>query len=55
MIVYIEVYKIIEEKEYKEKVFKVFRWFLGENIYRKFLYDEKIGGCRDGIEEDGIN
>jgi len=55
VIAYTEAYKITEEKEYKEKALKAFKWFLGENIHKTPLYDEKTGGCRDGIEEDGIN
>ncbi|AZT90535.1 glycosyltransferase [Caldicellulosiruptor changbaiensis] len=55
VLAYTEAYKITEDKEYKEKALKAFRWFLGENVHKQPLYDEKTGGCRDGIEEDGIN
>lgn len=55
VLAYTEAYKITEEKIYKDKALKAFKWFLGENVHKKPLYDEKTGGCRDGIEEDGIN
>jgi len=55
VLAYTTAFKIIGEKEYKEKALKSFGWFLGENIHGKSLYDEKTGGCRDSINEFGVN
>ena len=30
-------------------------WFLGRNDLNLSLYDPKFGGCRDGLNADGVN
>lgn len=32
-----------------------FNWFLGQNDLNIPLYDSETGGCRDGLEADGVN
>jgi hypothetical protein len=51
----LEVYKMTEESQWLEEAHRVFRWFLGRNDLRIPLYDEKTGGCRDGLHPDRIN
>lgn len=55
VIAYSEAYKITEKIKYKEKAIQSFKWFLGENILKKSLYNNISGGCRDGIEKDDLN
>ncbi|MFA6017177.1 MAG: glycosyltransferase [Patescibacteria group bacterium] len=47
--------KITHNEEYKNLAKKCFSWFLGNNSLNKPLYDEKTGGCYDGIRPDRIN
>jgi len=51
----LEVYKITKEDRWLTEAHRVFRWFLGRNDLRLPLYDEKTGGCRDGLHPDRIN
>jgi glycosyltransferase involved in cell wall biosynthesis len=51
----LEVYKMTEESLWLEEAHRVFRWFLGWNDLKAPLYDEKTGGCRDGLHPDRIN
>lgn len=34
---------------------RAFRWFLGQNILGKPLYDKSTGGCHDGLHDDRVN
>ena len=34
---------------------RTFRWFLGENMLQQPLYDERTGGCYDGLHSDRVN
>jgi glycosyltransferase involved in cell wall biosynthesis len=42
-------------EEYKNLAKKCFSWFLGNNSLSKPLYDEKTGGCYDGLHPDRVN
>ena len=50
-----QAYNITGDKTYLTKLFKSFRWFLGENDLRMSLYNHDTRGCCDGIEIYGIN
>src|SRR5690606_25526925 len=38
-----------------EKLMPAFNWFLGHNDLGLPLYDDKTGGCRDGLEATDVN
>jgi hypothetical protein len=38
-----------------EEARRAFRWFLGDNVLGKPLYDKLSGGCHDGLHEDRVN
>lgn len=48
-------YKITKDLEYKNLANKCFSWFLGNNSLNRPLYDEKTGGCYDGLHPDRVN
>ena len=48
-------YKITQNEKYKNLTRKCFSWFLGNNSLNKSLYDEKTGGCYDGLHPDRVN
>ena len=48
-------YKTIHNEEYKNLARKCFSWFLGNNSLNKPLYDEKTGGCCDGLQPNRVN
>ena len=55
VLMFRQAYKLTGEKSYLTKLFKSFRWFLGENDLRMSLYNHDTQGCCDGIESYGIN
>ncbi len=53
---YEKAYLITEnKKDYLNKMFIAFKWFLGENDLRIPLFDYETKGCCDGLEKDGVN
>ena len=50
-----EAYNITGDKSYLTKLFKSFKWFLGDNDLRISLYNHDTQGCCDGIESYGVN
>ncbi len=55
VLMFRQAYKLTGDKSYLTKLFKSFRWFLGENDLRMSLYNHDTQGCCDGIESYGIN
>jgi len=55
ILMYHEAYHLTKEKEYLNKLFTCFMWFLGENDLRMSLYDFETSGCCDGFESYGVN
>ena len=55
VLMFRQAYHITGEKSYLIKLFKSFKWFLGENELRISLYNHDTKGCCDGIERDGVN
>ncbi|MEK6843835.1 MAG: glycosyltransferase [Nanoarchaeota archaeon] len=51
----IEAHKITKNEKYKDYAIKSFEWFLGKNMLRQTIYNEKTGGCHDGLGENAIN
>jgi glycosyltransferase involved in cell wall biosynthesis len=50
-----EAYLSTEEEFFLDKINWAFRWFLGQNVLEKSLYDPKTGGCKDGLLPSGVN
>jgi len=48
-------HKLTGNDDYLEKAFIAFQWFLGRNMLNCKLYDEKTGGCFDGLGKASIN
>ncbi len=48
-------YRYTHNQEYKNLVHKCFSWFLGNNSLNIPLYDEKTGGCYDGLHPSRVN
>lgn len=49
----LEAFKITRYKIYAEKAGDIAKWFFGDNIARKMMYDPQTGICFDGINDDG--
>ena len=49
------LYKLTGDKEYLNKLFKIYLWFLGHNVQHKSLYDPRTGACYDGLTQSGVN
>jgi glycosyltransferase involved in cell wall biosynthesis len=52
---YVCAYRITEKKEYYEKAFLAFSWYLGNNSLNQTIYDEVSGGCYDGLLPRCVN
>ena len=44
-----------QEEDWNACAHKCLHWFLGKNDQHETLYDAKHGGCRDGLEPNGVN
>ena len=55
VLMFRQAYNLTGDKSYLTKLFKSFRWFLGENDLRVSLYNHDTQGCCDGIENYGVN
>jgi glycosyltransferase involved in cell wall biosynthesis len=51
----IEAYECTQEEEWTELASICFDWYLGKNDQQIKLYDHATGGCRDGLQRDGVN
>lgn len=51
----VTAYKITHNDTYRKLVDTCFSWFLGNNSLHIPLYNEKTGGCFDGLRPDGVN
>jgi len=55
VLLYHQAYQVTKKKEYIDKLFSSYLWFLGENSLRLPLYDHETCGCCDGLESTGVN
>ncbi len=55
VLMYHQAFHVTKDKEYLNKLYTSFLWFLGENDLRMSLYDYETNGCCDGFESYGIN
>lgn len=55
VLMFHQAFNLTKDKEYLNKLFTSFMWFLGENDLRMSLFDFETKGCCDGIERDGVN
>jgi glycosyltransferase involved in cell wall biosynthesis len=55
VLMYHQAFQLTRDKEYINKLYSSFLWFLGENDLRISLYDFETNGCCDGFERDGVN
>jgi glycosyltransferase involved in cell wall biosynthesis len=55
VLMYHQAFHITKDKDYLNKLYTSFLWFLGENDLRMSLYDFETQGCCDGFERSGVN
>jgi glycosyltransferase involved in cell wall biosynthesis len=55
VLMFYQAFMVTGDKNYLDKMFTSFMWFLGENDIRMSLYDFETEGCCDGIERYGVN
>jgi hypothetical protein len=55
VLMYHQAFHLTKNKEYLNKLYTSFMWFLGENDLRMSLYDFETKGCCDGFEDYGVN
>lgn len=55
VLMYHQAFHLTKDKEYLNKLFDCFMWFLGENDLRMSLFDFETKGCCDGFESYGVN
>ena len=55
VLMYHQAFHLTKNKEYLNKLYISFMWFLGENDLRMSLYDFETKGCCDGFENYGVN
>ena len=55
VLMYHQAFHVTKDKDYLNKLYTSFLWFLGENDLRMSLYDFETKGCCDGFERYGVN
>ncbi len=55
VLMFRQAYNISDQKEYLRKLFKSFKWYLGDNDLRMNLFNHETKGCFDGLESYGVN
>lgn len=55
ILMYHQAFRLTNDKEYLNKLFTCFMWFLGENDIGISLFDFETKGCCDGIEDYDVN
>ena len=55
VLMYHQAFHLTKNKEFLNKLYTSFLWFLGENDLRMSLYDFETKGCCDGFESYGVN
>jgi hypothetical protein len=48
-------WRITGERHWLDEARRTFEWFLGRNDLRQPVCDHATGGCRDGLQAEGIN
>ena len=51
----LEAYRVTGDDRWQAQAWSAFNWFLGDNDLQLPLYDERTGGCRDGLHPDRAN
>ena len=55
VLMFHQAFYLTKDKDYLNKLYTSFLWFLGENDLRMSLYDFETNGCCDGFERYGVN
>ncbi len=55
VLMYHQAFHLTKDKNYLNKLYTSFLWFLGENDLRMSLFDFETQGCCDGFESSGVN
>jgi glycosyltransferase involved in cell wall biosynthesis len=55
VLMYHQAFALTGDRDFLQKLFTSFMWFLGENDMRMSLYDFETKGCCDGFENYGVN
>jgi hypothetical protein len=48
-------YALIGDRTYLDHAFTCYDWYFGKNRSGLSVYDPQSGGCRDGINPEGVN
>ncbi len=51
----LEAYNVTSDEVWLQRAMVAFNWFLGQNDFQVAIYDDRTGGCCDGLEPDGVN
>lgn len=51
----ITAYSVSQDEKWITEATRCFDWFLGRNDLGTPIYDYTTGGCRDGLQPDGVN
>ena len=51
----LEAYNVTRDDQWLVGARRCFKWFLGKNDLGVPLYDYETGGCRDGLQREGVN
>jgi hypothetical protein len=52
---HIEAFRASGDRRWLDEARRCFEWFLGRNDLRQPVVDHATGGCRDGLQAEGVN
>jgi len=55
VLLFHKAYSVTKDKAWLVKMFKAYKWFLGDNFLHMPLYDFETKGCNDGLEKDRVS
>ncbi|MGX5818836.1 glycosyltransferase [Chitinophaga lutea] len=55
VLLYQQAFALTNDKQYLQKMYTCYKWFLGENVLHVSIYDHETHGCCDGISPYGLN
>jgi hypothetical protein len=55
MAAYAEAFQVTGNDKWRVYAKSAVDWYFGRNRLGVSMYDEKTGGCYDGLERDGVN
>lgn len=55
VLYYQQAFRVTRDRQYLDRMYTSYQWFLGANDLQMPLYDASSGGCSDGLHAEGVS